>query len=355
MTLLNLAGDLSFLAMNGEAVVEYGLFVKRRFAGKVLPLPYSNGMIGYVPTARQIGEGGYEARESIFYFGLPAPFASSLEHKIHNRLTELVEEDDLNIRPEPLKTETVDRLAVRVYGDREAMGSAAGTDVAEKVRELLSQKECVRMVFAAAPSQSEALRALAGEPGIDWSRVAAFHMDEYVGLSSEEPQSFGRFLSDALFDVVKPGEVHFIEGTRQPTEECKRYTALIRVAPIDIVCLGIGENGHIAFNDPPVADFDHPETMKPVQLDEASRRQQVNDGLFSSIEEVPTHALTLTIPALMSGTHLFCVVPGSTKRSAVECALRGPVTTECPASVLRRHRHCVFYVDIDAYGYEDSA
>jgi 6-phosphogluconolactonase/glucosamine-6-phosphate isomerase/deaminase len=355
ITLLNLAGGLSFLAMNGEVVVEYGLFVKRRFAGRVLPLPYSNGMVGYVPTARQVGEGGYEARESIFYFGLPAPFASSLEREIHNGLTELVEEGDLNIRPEPLKTETVDRLTVRVYEDREAMGSAAGADVAEKVRELLSQKERVRMVFAAAPSQSEALRALAGEAGIDWSRVTAFHMDEYVGLSRDAPQSFGRFLSDALFDVVKPGETHFIDGTGPPAEECERYAALIRAAPIDIVCLGVGENGHVAFNDPPVADFDDPEVMKPVQLDEASRRQQVNDCLFSSVEEVPTHALTLTIPALMSGTHLFCVVPGPTKRSAVEHALRGPVTTECPASVLRRHPHCVLYVDVDAYGYQDSA
>jgi glucosamine-6-phosphate deaminase len=180
-------------------------------------------------------------------------------------------------------------------------------------------------------------------------------MDEYVGLSREEPQSFGRFLSDALFDVVKPGEVHFIDGTKGPMEECERYATLIRAAPLDIVCLGIGENGHIAFNDPPVADFDDPETVKPVQLDEASRRQQVNDGLFSGIEEVPTCALTLTIPALMSGAHLFCVVPGSTKRSAVECALRGPVTTECPASVLRRHPHCILYVDLEAYGSKGSA
>ena len=355
LTLLNLAGDLSILAMNGEAVVEYGLFVKRRFAGRVLPLPYSNGMIGYVPTARQVGEGGYEARESIFYFGLPAPLDSSLEHKIHDALTELVEEEDLNIRPEPLKTETVERLAVRVYEDREATGRAAGRDVAEKVRDLLSRKARVRMVFAAAPSQSEALRTLAQEPGIDWSRVAAFHMDEYVGISREEPQSFGRFLSDALFDVVKPGEVHFIDGTKHPEEECERYATLIRAAPVDIVCLGIGENGHIAFNDPPVADFDDPETVKAVQLDEASRRQQVNDGLFSSIEEVPTHALTLTIPALMFGAHFFCVVPGSTKRSAVECALHGPVTTECPASVLRRHPHCILYVDVEAYGSKDPA
>jgi len=191
VTLLDLAGGLSLLAMNAEAVAEYGLFVKRRFAGRVLPLPYSNGMIGYLPTARQVAEGGYEARESIFYFGLPAPFAASLEKKIHDGLIELVEEDGLNTRPEPVRTEKVDRLLVRVYKDREAMGAAAGADVAEKIRELLSRQERVRMVFAAAPSQSEALRTLAGEPGVDWSRVTTFHMDEYVGLSSEGPRSFG--------------------------------------------------------------------------------------------------------------------------------------------------------------------
>jgi glucosamine-6-phosphate deaminase len=124
---------------------------------------------------------------------------------------------------------------------------------------------------------------------------------------------------------------------------------LIQAAPIDIVCLGIGENGHIAFNDPPVADFDDPKVMKPVELDEASRQQQVNDGLFPSIVEVPTHALTLTVPALMSGTHLFCSVPGPTKRDAVLRALRGPVSTECPSSILRRHPDCTLYMDTAAY------
>ena len=263
VTLLGLADCLSFLAINGEAVVDYGLFVKRRFAGTVIPLPYSNGMIGYVPTARQVGEGGYEAWESIFYFGLPAPFAPTAERIACDGLIELVEEEGLSIEPKPLKTEMVDRLKVRVYGDRAAMGNAAGSDVAQKMRELLSEKERVRMVFAAAPSQRETLRTLAGKPGIDWSRVVAFHMDEYVGLSKDDPQSFGRFLSDALFDVVEPGEVHFIDGTARPAEECARYAALIRAAPVDMVCLGVGENGHIAFNDPPVADFDDPEWSSP--------------------------------------------------------------------------------------------
>lgn len=348
MVRLNLADDLSLLAMNAEAVVEYGLFLRRRFTGRVIPLPYSNGMIGYLPTARQVAEGGYEARGSIFYFCLPAPFARSVEKQVHEAMVGLTtKEGSLNL--EPVETEKVDRLAVRVYEDREAAGTAAGSYTAAKIRELLSQQERVRMVFAAAPSQSETLRTLAAAPGIDWSRVTAFHMDEYVGLSREAPQSFVRFLCNALFDAVKPGEVHLIDGTRPPREECERYAALIRNAPIDIVCLGIGENGHIAFNEPPVADFEDPELIKPVELDAASRIQQVNDGLFPSIDDVPTHALTLTVPALVSGAHLVCVVPGPTKREAVRCALRGPVTTECPASVLRRHADCALYVDADSY------
>jgi 6-phosphogluconolactonase/glucosamine-6-phosphate isomerase/deaminase len=349
MTLLDIADGLTLLAANGELVVEYGLFVKRRFGGCLLPVPYSNGMIGYIPTARQVEEGGYEAEESTIYFGLPSPFACAVETIVRDGVTKLVEERDMKSGAEPLKTETVDQLEVRVYETRQALGASAGADIATKVNDLLSEQERVRMVFAAAPSQSEALEALSANEQIDWSRVVAFHMDEYVGLHSGAPQSFGRFLGETLFDKDMPGEVHFINGTEPAAEECVRYAELLQVAPIDIVCLGIGENGHIAFNDPPVADFDDPEMVKAVELDEASRQQQVNDGLFPSIEEVPTHALTLTIPTLMSGRHLFCMVPGATKREAVRCALRGPVTTECPASVLRTHQDCILYLDTKAY------
>lgn len=349
MTLWSIADGLSFLAMSAEVVVDYGLFIKRRFRGRILPLPYSNGMLGYLPTASQIAEGGYEARESIFFFGLPSPLAPSLESKLHDEMINLVKEDNLRIS-EPIKTENVDRLEVQVYKDRRDMGSAAGNDVVAKVRELLRRKERVRIVFAAAPSQNEVLATLSKADGIDWSRISAFHMDEYVGLSQDAPQSFGRFLREALFDAVRPGEVHLIQGTEPAEEECRRYGALIDEAPIDIVCLGIGENGHIAFNDPPVADFEDPQTMKPVELNEASLQQQVNDGLFRSLEEVPARALTLTVSALMSGAYLFCVVPGTSKREAVDCTLRGPVTPECPASVLRHHPDCVLYLDADAYG-----
>lgn len=250
----------------------------------------------------------------------------------------------------PVKTELADRLRVRVYASRREMGAAAAADVAACMRELLDRQPQVRIVFAAAPSQNEFLASLIAEPGVDWNRVAAFHMDEYIGLPAQAPQRFGRFLEERLFRHVRPGKVHLIDGCNDPEAECRRYGELIGSAPIDIICLGIGENGHIAFNDPPVADFADPVPMKPVELDEACRRQQVNDGCFPHIEEVPRRALTLTIPAMMSGRRLFCIVPGANKRAAVAQTLRGPVSTACPASILRRHPDCTLYTDLDAYG-----
>jgi glucosamine-6-phosphate deaminase len=250
----------------------------------------------------------------------------------------------------PYKQERVGNLLVNVYDNRRSLGEAAAAEAADEIRKRLVRQERVRIVFAAAPSQNEFLAALVKEPGIDWSRVTAFHMDEYIGLSADAPQRFSRFLRERIFDVVHPGIVHVIDGTADIEEECRRYAGLIGREPIDVVCLGIGENGHIAFNDPPVADFQDPAFIKPVELDAGCRQQQVNDGCFPDLEAVPTHALTLTIPALMSGSRLFCMVPGPTKRDAVRRTLRDPISTDCPASILRRHQACTLYVDRDSYG-----
>lgn len=248
------------------------------------------------------------------------------------------------------KQEQIDRLQVKVYEDRISLGKAAAAEAAEEIRNRLTKQERVRIIFAAAPSQNEFLAALAQELGIDWSRVTAFHMDEYIGLSADAPQRFAHFLRERIFDVVRPGEVHLIDCAADIGQECERYADLIRRSPIDIVFMGIGENGHIAFNDPPVADFADPEIIKPVELELACRQQQVNDGCFSSISTVPMNALTLTIPTLMSGGRLFCMVPGSAKRAAVRDTLRGSFSTRCPASILRRHNACTLYVDRDSYG-----
>lgn len=248
----------------------------------------------------------------------------------------------------PIHTFIADQLHVNVYQNRQSLGAAAGDTVAACMRELLSQQPQVRMIFAAAPSQNEFLQTLSQAEGIDWPRVVVFHMDEYIGLSPDAPQHFGHFLSEGLFDRVQPGQVHLIDSMGDLDAECRRYADLLRAAPIDIVCLGIGENGHIAFNDPPVADFADPLLVKPVALDLAARQQQVNDGCFSSLDLVPTHAITLTIPTLLSGKALFCVVPGATKRHAVQQTLQGPISTACPATILRHHENCILYLDRDS-------
>lgn len=250
----------------------------------------------------------------------------------------------------PVLEEVQDKLKIRVHPGRESMGKAAAYDIYAAMKRLLAGKERIRIVFAAAPSQNECLAALVQMEGLDWSRVTAFHMDEYIGLPSSQPQRFGNFLSHRLFDQVSPGEVFLIDGMNDPEAECDRYSRFITAAPIDMVVLGIGENGHIAFNDPPVADFTDPLWVKQVKLDEACRLQQVNDGCFASLGEVPQYALTLTIPALMSGAHLFCIVPGASKRSAVQRTLYGDISEACPASILRRHPDCTLYVDQESYG-----
>lgn len=250
----------------------------------------------------------------------------------------------------PFQSQIIDRLRVQIYPDRVSLGQAAGAAVADRIRTLLKSRRTLRMIFAAAPSQNETLGTLSRAPGIDWSRIEAFHMDEYIGLPEAAPQKFSLYLRTHLFDLVRPGRVHLIDSAAAPEAECRRYAALLNEAPIDIVCLGIGENGHIAFNDPPVADFKDPKTVKIVELDDICRQQQVNDGCFPSFAAVPTHAVTLTIPAITSGAHLFCMVPGSTKRRAVQRTLNGPISTECPSTILRQHPDCTLYVDRDSYG-----
>ena len=242
-----------------------------------------------------------------------------------------------------------DTLLVRAYDSRTAMGEAAAHDCAAKLRELLAAKNEVNMIFAAAPSQNEMLAALVREPGIDWSRVNAFHMDEYVGLPADAPQGFGNFLRDRIFSKLPFKSVNYLNGQNPDREaECARYSAPLKEHPISIVCMGIGENGHIAFNDPPVADFHDPHLVKLVKLDEVCRNQQVHDGCFAKLSDVPTHAFSLTVPMLMSGKYLYCVVPAATKAEAVRRMLSWDVSEACPATALRRHDNSFLYLDADS-------
>ena len=238
---------------------------------------------------------------------------------------------------------TTRHMETKIFATRQEMGAAAANAAAEFLRQTLEKQETVRAVFAAAPSQNEMLAALIEAEGIDWNRVEAFHMDEYVGLDSAAPQRFARFLKERLFDRLPFRAVYLIE-TDFP-EPAERYEKLLRLAPIDLVCLGIGENGHIAFNDPPVADFSDPVWVKIVELDEICRQQQVNDGCFPTLDDVPRQAMTLTIPALLSGRRLVCTAPGLTKRQAVLQTLKYPISTACPATILRNHSDCTLFLD----------
>ena len=243
---------------------------------------------------------------------------------------------------------TVERLHVHSFATRRAMGEQAAHDIALAIRARLAGVTGMRMIFAAAPSQADMLEALIAEPDIDWRRITAFHMDEYIGLAAGAPQRFAVWLRERLFDRVPFAAVYPIEPAPEPHAAAAHYAALLDAAPIDIVCLGIGVNGHIAFNDPPVADFADPHDVRIVELDEICRQQQVDDDCFPNLAAVPEQALTLTIPRLLRAEKLFCVVPGAHKRAAVAGALHGPIATDCPASVLRRHPDCSLYLDAES-------
>jgi len=241
-----------------------------------------------------------------------------------------------------------DSLRVRQYPDRASLGAAAAVFAAETIRAACEARGEARVIFACAPSQDEFLAALVKEQ-IDWARVVVFHMDEYSGLTAEHPRSFRRYLREHLVErIPAPRAVHWIQAENDAAAECARYAALLADKPVDLTCMGIGENGHLAFNDPPVADFSDPLLVKKVQLDETCKKQQVNDGCFPNVDAVPPFALTLTIPALIGARRVSCVVPGMRKAGAVWDALLGPVDTGCPASILRSHPDAVLHLDPDS-------
>ncbi len=242
-----------------------------------------------------------------------------------------------------------DELLIRAYPTRAEMGAAAAAEVSAKIRALLAEKPFLRMVFAAAPSQEDFLQVLRADDSIDFSRIVAFHLDEYVGLAKDAPPGFGNFLRARLFDRVTFRQVHFMDGLAPDiAAECRRYGALLNEAPPDIACIGIGENAHLAFNDPPVADFADRDAVKVVELDQVCRVQQVHDGCFTRLEQVPTHALTMTIPAILAAAHIYSIVPAKTKANAVYHSLNDPISTAWPASVLRRCPGAVLYLDADS-------
>jgi glucosamine-6-phosphate deaminase len=235
-------------------------------------------------------------------------------------------------------------MDIRIAETRNELGKEAGRDIAVAIRKRLTEQREVRIIFAAAPSQREMLETLVHEPGIDWTRVTAFHMDEYIGLPKDSPQRFSMWLRSAIFDRLPFAAVHLIDPGEDLEATCREYAAKLMEAPIDLVLLGIGANGHLAFNDPP-ANLDDPLAVKVVKLDDVCRQQQVDDECFDTFHAVPQSAITLTVPSLLRGDMLFCCVPGSNKSKAVRALVHDPISGECPATSLRLHPRCTYYLD----------
>jgi glucosamine-6-phosphate deaminase len=247
----------------------------------------------------------------------------------------------------PLPTSfQADALRVQVLPTHEELATAAAAIAARHLQQILAQQQHATLLLASAASQVRFLGCLTAMPDIDWQRVVCFHMDEYLGIPDAHPASFRRFLQEHVVQRVHPGTVHYLAGdAAQPLAECARYATLLRAQPIDLCCLGIGENGHIAFNDPSVADFDDPHTVKLVKLDDACRQQQVGEGAFPNLDVVPRYAYTLTIPTLCAARRIVGVVPEQRKAKAVHRALTGPIETACPASILRQQSHAILFLD----------
>ena len=242
-----------------------------------------------------------------------------------------------------------DKLRVRLFDTRAAMGECAGAEAAAAIKQELAEKETINLMVVAAPSQNEVLAALVSDTEIEWERINVFQLDEYAGLDASHSFSCLNFLKKAIFDVKPFRTVNIINGNAADYEaEAERYAKVLAENPLDVLVYGIGENGHLGFNDPPVADFNDPKMAKAVELELPCRMQQVHDGNFATLDEVPTHAYTITIPALMKAKHKFCVVPGATKAEAMEKLVKGPIATSCPASIMRDFDGAQLYGDVDS-------
>lgn len=238
-------------------------------------------------------------------------------------------------------------LDVYIFENRTLMGEKAAVDAAECIKKVVAEKGEANCIFAAAPSQNDFLKALVADKTIPWEKVNAYHMDDYVGLEQGCEQSFSGFLKSHIFDLVPLKSVNLINGQNDQESESERYSKLLKEHKTDIVFMGIGENGHIAFNDPGVADFNDPKYVKVVKLDDKCRMQQVHDKCFPTFDDVPEKAFTVTITGLMAADYHFCIVPTKLKAPATKRMLEGPVSEECPATILRNRKNAKMYIDED--------
>ncbi|MBZ8182229.1 MAG: glucosamine-6-phosphate deaminase [Oscillatoria sp. PMC 1051.18] len=253
------------------------------------------------------------------------------------------------LNPQPTKTLTIDSLAVAIYKSPTKLAQAAAQTVQNYLQDVLSQKEKARVVWATGSSQIKFLAALTALGGVNWNRVTCFHLDEYLGIKATHPGSFRYYLQEKVENIVKPGKFAYLEGdTNEPLQECDRYAKLIQAQPIDLCFLGVGENGHLAFNEPYLADFNDPYPVKLVKLTKETRQQQVATGYFPKLAAVPKYAFTLTIPTILSARKIICLAPKQRKNSIVREMLTGKISSACPASFLRRQTNATLFLDTEA-------
>ena len=250
---------------------------------------------------------------------------------------------------QPIKNFVADSLRVRVYATQDDLVQDAAREVQSYLQQVFLAQSRAAAVLATGNSQIKFLEQLVRLGGVDWTKVTLLHMDEYLGISADHPASFRRCMRERVAQLVNPKVFQYLEGDALlPIKECERYAQLLRAQQIDLCCLGIGENGHVAFNDPAVADFNDNRSVKIVKLDDACKLQQVGEGHFPDAESVPSYALTLTIPALCAAKKMICIVPEKRKAKAVKAALQGPIGTACPASFLRKQAHCLLFLDAES-------
>jgi len=235
---------------------------------------------------------------------------------------------------------------VLVCEDKQQLGARAADLAASAIAAAIRERGGANIILATGASQFEMLAALVRAPNVDWPHVTMFHLDEYIGLAARHPASFRRYLRERFVENVGPlAAVHFVEGDRpDPREECRRLGQLISAARIDVAMVGIGENGHLAFNDPP-ADLETEEPYLVVNLDEACRRQQLGEGWFKTLDSVPKQAISMSVRQIMKSRRIVCTVPDLRKARAVRDTVEGPVTNKCPASILQDHPSCALLLD----------
>jgi glucosamine-6-phosphate deaminase len=243
----------------------------------------------------------------------------------------------------------VDDLLVQIYNSEASMAQEVAQIVQNYLQQVLKQQDTAAVLLATGNSQLKFLDALIALGGVDWSRITLFHLDEYLGITADHPASFRRYMQERVEKRVCPQKFHYLEGdTLEPVAECDRYTKLLQAQPIDLCCLGVGENGHLAFNDPAVANFQDPYSVKLVKLDTVNRQQQVNTGQFSNLDSVPQYAFTVTLSLIGSAKKILCLAPEKRKAQIVKEVLEGTISTNCPASILRQKPQATLFLDVDS-------